>query len=69
MKSIFLKSALNRSDDRSKRNNIAAYERYLDKSIEKAIQKLAETIIGSIGGEADIMNSWIKIDDSSLAEF
>jgi len=28
-----------------------------------------ETIIGSIGGETDIMNSWIKIDDSSLAEF
>jgi primase-polymerase (primpol)-like protein len=38
MKSIFLKSALNRSEDRSKRNNAAAYERYLDKSIEKAIQ-------------------------------
>lgn len=38
MKEIFLMSALNRSDDRSKRKNEAAYIRYLEDSIKKAIQ-------------------------------
>lgn len=38
MKDIFLLSALNRSDDRSKRKNEAAYIRYLKDSIKKAIQ-------------------------------
>ena len=36
MKDIFLMSALNRSDDRSKRKNEAAYIRYLEDSIKKA---------------------------------
>ena len=38
MKEIFLMSALNRSDDRSKRKNEAAYIRYLEDSIKKTIQ-------------------------------
>ena len=38
IKEIFLMSALNRSDDRSKRKNEAAYIRYLEDSIKKAIQ-------------------------------
>lgn len=38
MKEIFLMSALNRSDDRSKRKNESAYIRYLEDSIKKAIQ-------------------------------
>ena len=38
MKEIFLMSALNRSDDRSKRKNEAAYIRYLEDSIKKATQ-------------------------------
>ena len=38
MKEIFLMSALNRSYDRSKRKNEAAYIRYLEDSIKKAIQ-------------------------------
>ena len=38
MEEIFLMSALNRSDDRSKRKNEAAYIRYLEDSIKKATQ-------------------------------
>lgn len=38
MKDIFLKSALNHIDDKSKRKNEAAYIRYLEDSIKKAIQ-------------------------------
>ena len=38
MKDIFLKSALNRTSDKSKRKNEAAYIRYLEDSIKKAIQ-------------------------------
>ena len=38
MKDIFLKSALNRIGDKSKRKNEAAYIRYLEDSIKKAIQ-------------------------------
>lgn len=38
MKEIFLMSALNRSEDRSKRKNERAYIRYLEESIKKAIQ-------------------------------
>ena len=38
MKEIFLMSALNRSDDRSKRKNEAAYIKYLEDSIKKATQ-------------------------------
>lgn len=38
MKEIFLMSTLNRSDDRSKRKNEAAYIRYLEDSIKKATQ-------------------------------
>lgn len=38
MKDIFLKSALNRISDKSKRKNEAAYIRYLEDSIKKAIQ-------------------------------
>ena len=38
MKEIFLRSALNRSEDRSKRKNERAYIRYLEESIKKAIQ-------------------------------
>lgn len=38
MKDIFLKSALNRIDDKSKRKNEAAYVKYLEDSIRKAIQ-------------------------------
>lgn len=38
MKEIFLMSALNRSDDRNKRKNEAAYIKYLEDSIKKAIQ-------------------------------
>ena len=36
MKEIFLMSALNRSDDRSKRKNEVAYIKYLEDSIKKA---------------------------------
>lgn len=38
MKEIFLMSALNRSEDRSKQKNERAYIRYLEESIKKAIQ-------------------------------
>ena len=38
MKEIFLMSALNRSDDRCKRKNEAAYIKYLEDSIKKATQ-------------------------------
>ncbi len=38
MKEIFLMSALNRSDDRSKRKNEVAYIKYLEDSIKKATQ-------------------------------
>lgn len=38
MKEIFLRSALNRSDDKSKRKNEMAYLRYLEDSIKKAVQ-------------------------------
>lgn len=38
MKEIFLKSALNRMGDRSKRKTEIAYLRYLESSIQKAIQ-------------------------------
>ena len=38
MKDIFLMSALNRIDDRSKRKNEAAYIRYLEDSIKKATE-------------------------------
>ena len=38
MKEIFLRSALNRIGDRSKRNTEAGYLRYLDESIRKALQ-------------------------------
>lgn len=37
MKDIFLKSVLNRIDDKSKRKNEEAYIRYLEDSIKKAI--------------------------------
>lgn len=37
MKEIFLMSALNRSDDRSKRKNEAAYIKYLEDSIKKRL--------------------------------
>lgn len=37
MREIFLKSALNRSDDKSKRKNEQEYLRYLDKTIDKVI--------------------------------
>lgn len=39
MKEIFLQSALNRIDDRSKRRTEEGYLRYLDESINKAIKK------------------------------
>ncbi len=38
MKEIFLRSALNRSEDRSKRKNERIYIRYLEESIKQAIQ-------------------------------
>lgn len=38
MKEIFLQSALNRIDDRSKRRTEEGYLRYLDESIKKAVQ-------------------------------
>lgn len=38
MKEIFLQSALNRIDDRSKRRTQEGYLRYLDESIKKAVQ-------------------------------
>lgn len=38
MKEIFLMSSLNRSDDRGKRKNEAAYIKYLEDSIKKATQ-------------------------------
>ena len=38
MKGIFLRSALNRIDDKSKRKNKAAYIRYLENSIKKTIR-------------------------------
>ena len=38
MKEIFLQSALNRNDDRSKRRTEEGYLRYLDESIKKAVQ-------------------------------
>lgn len=38
MKEIFLQSALNRIDDRSKRRTKEGYLRYLDESIRKAVQ-------------------------------
>lgn len=38
MKEIFLKSALNRMGDKSKRRTEAGYLRYLDESIRKALQ-------------------------------
>lgn len=38
MKEIFLQSALNRIDDRSKRRTKEGYLRYLDESIKKAVQ-------------------------------
>ena len=38
MKEIFLRSALNRMGDKSKRNTEAGYLRYLDESIRKALQ-------------------------------
>ena len=38
MKDIFLKSALNRISNKSKRKNETAYIRYLEDSIKKAIR-------------------------------
>lgn len=38
MKEIFLQSALNRNDDRSKRRTEKGYLKYLEDSISKAIQ-------------------------------
>ena len=38
MKDIFLRSALNRSDDKSKRKNEMDYLKYLEDSIKKAVQ-------------------------------
>ena len=38
MKEIFLQSALNRIDDRSKRRSEEGYIRYLDESIKKTVQ-------------------------------
>ena len=39
MREIFLRSALNRIDDRSKRRTEEGYLRYLDESINKAVKK------------------------------
>ena len=39
MREIFLQSALNRIDDRSKRRTEERYLRYLDESINKAVKK------------------------------
>ena len=39
MKEIFLQSALNRIDDRSKRRTEEGYHRYLDESIDKAVKR------------------------------
>ena len=67
MKDIFLKSALNRIDDKSKRKNEAAYIRYLEDSIKKAIQYRnqrywdynSKLLPKYLGAEDTKLNAWI----------
>lgn len=72
MKDIFLKSALNRIDDKSKRKNEAAYIRYLEDSIKKLFSMGIKDIgIITITEKVQVIVviDWLKFNDDELSDY
>ena len=72
MEEIFLMSALNRSDDRSKRKNEVAYIRYLEDSIKKLFSmEIKDTGTITITEKVQVItvNDWLKLSDDELSDY